>query len=310
MRFGSKLMDTGQCERVGVIDDNIEKQGLEIEGPPVRGSGGDLLAMAQQEGVTDIVVAIQGPISGEMFRALLDARENGIDIVQMPVLYEELFGRVPIRHLESDWILRSFLDQVRVSRAYVLIKRSVDIAGAVAGLIAAVIILPWACLAMVIDTGRPVFFVQYRMGQGGTNYNIVKLRTMHQDAEPEGEAVWAVEKDPRVTRVGRLLRATFIDELPQFWNVLKGDMSLVGPRPERPEHVAQLEKEIPFYRARLLVKPGISGWAQVNYSKGASTAGSEEKLEYDLYYIKHRGVVMDTWIILRTIGSVVGFRGV
>ncbi|MCH8985911.1 MAG: sugar transferase, partial [Acidobacteria bacterium] len=198
---------------------------------PVRGSDGDLLALAQQEGVTDIVVAIQGPISGEMFRALLDARENGIDIVQMPVLYEELFGRVPIRHLESDWILRSFLDQVRVSRAYVLIKRSVDIAGAVAGLIAAVIILPWACLAIVIDTGRPVFFVQYRMGQGGTHYNIVKLRTMHQDAEPEGEAVWAVEKDPRVTRVGRLLRATFIDELPQFWNVLFGSMSLVGPRP-------------------------------------------------------------------------------
>ena len=306
----SNSLDPRPFELVGLIDDNPEKQGLEIEGNRVMGSNGDLLGLAKREAVTDIVVAIQGPISGEMFQALLDAQESGVDIVQMPVLYEELVGRVPIRHLESDWILRSFVDQVRVSRAYVLIKRLVDIVGAVTGLMIALLVLPLACLAIAVDTGRPIFFAQARLGQRGKPYNIVKLRTMQQDAEPEGEAVWAIDEDPRVTRVGRILRKTFIDELPQFWNVLRGDMSLVGPRPERPELVAQLEKEVPFYRARLLVKPGISGWAQVNYSKGASVEGSEEKLEYDLYYIKRRGVLMDIWIILRTIGSVFGFRGV
>lgn len=306
----SNLLDPKPFELVGLIDDNPEKQGQEIEGTQVVGAKGDLLGLAQREGVTDIVVAIQGPISSEMFQALLDAQENGMDIVQMPVLYEELFGRVPIQHLDSDWILRSFVDQVRISRAFALAKRSVDIVGAAIGLLAGMLILPWACLAILIESGRPIFFTQGRMGKGGEHYDIVKLRTMLKDAEPEGIAVWATEEDPRVTRVGRILRKTFIDEIPQFWNVLKGDMSLVGPRPERPEFVHQLEGEIPFYRARFLVKPGVSGWAQVNYLKGASFEGSAEKLEYDLYYIKHRGIVMDAWIILRTIGSVFGFRGV
>ncbi len=133
---------------------------------------------------------------------------------------------------------------------------------------------------------------------------------MRQDAEADGHAQWAQEQDPRATRVGRFLRRTHLDELPQFLNVLGGDMSVVGPRPERPELVAELEKKIPFYRARLLVKPGITGWAQVNYGKGASVEGSSEKLEYDLFYIKHRSILMDVWIILRTAGSVLGFRGV
>ena len=119
-----------------------------------------------------------------------------------------------------------------------------------------------------------------------------------------------MEGDPRTTKVGMFLRKTHLDEFPQFWNVLKGEMSLVGPRPERPLLVDELQKQIPFYRARLLVKPGITGWAQINYGKGASVEGSAEKLEYDLYYIKHRGLLMDLWIILRTAGSIIGFRGI
>jgi lipopolysaccharide/colanic/teichoic acid biosynthesis glycosyltransferase len=133
---------------------------------------------------------------------------------------------------------------------------------------------------------------------------------MRQDAEADGQSHWAMREDPRATRVGRLMRRAHLDELPQFWNVLRGEMSLVGPRPERPELVAELEKQIPFYRARLLVKPGLTGWAQVNYGKGASVEGSAEKLEFDLYYIKHRNLVMDLWILLRTFGAVLGFRGV
>jgi len=155
-----------------------------------------------------------------------------------------------------------------------------------------------------------VLFTQRRLGQGGRPYNLLKFRTMIQDAEADGEAHWAQEGDPRATKVGLFLRKTHLDEFPQFWNVLKGEMSLVGPRPERPEIVAQLEKRIPFYRARLLTKPGITGWAQINYGKGASVEGSAEKLEYDLYYIKHRSLMMDLWIMLRTVGSIVGFQGV
>jgi lipopolysaccharide/colanic/teichoic acid biosynthesis glycosyltransferase len=139
---------------------------------------------------------------------------------------------------------------------------------------------------------------------------MIKLRTMRQDAEADGQPHWAATVDPRATRVGRILRRTHLDEFPQFWSVVRGDMSLVGPRPERPELVAELEKQIPFYRARLLVKPGITGWAQVNYGKGASVEGSAEKLEFDLYYIKHRSLWMDLWILLRTVGSVFGFKGV
>jgi lipopolysaccharide/colanic/teichoic acid biosynthesis glycosyltransferase len=133
---------------------------------------------------------------------------------------------------------------------------------------------------------------------------------MRQDAEADGQPHWARAGDPRMTRVGALLRKMHLDEFPQFWNVLKGEMSLVGPRPERPELVAELERQIPFYRARLLVKPGVSGWAQINYGKGASVEGSAEKLEYDLYYIKHRGLWMDLWIVMRSIGAIFGLRGV
>jgi lipopolysaccharide/colanic/teichoic acid biosynthesis glycosyltransferase len=202
------------------------------------------------------------------------------------------------------------VDEVHASGFFLLAKRLVDIGGALVGLAFLAVLLPWAALAILLDSGRPVFFRQRRMGQGGRTFWITKLRTMHQHAESDGVARWANEADERVTGVGRILRKTHLDEFPQFWNVLRGDMSLVGPRPERPELVAELEKQIPFYRARLLVRPGVTGWAQVNYGKGASVKGSAEKLEYDLYYIKHRGVWLDLWIVLRTVGSVLRFRGV
>jgi lipopolysaccharide/colanic/teichoic acid biosynthesis glycosyltransferase len=202
------------------------------------------------------------------------------------------------------------VDELRVSGVYLLVKRLIDILGALAGLLGFLIVLPWVALGILVESGRPVFFRQLRLGQGGKRYSVLKLRTMRQDAEADGQAHWAREGDPRTTRVGNLLRRMHLDEFPQFWNVLKGEMSLVGPRPERPELVAELEQQIPFYRARLLVKPGVSGWAQINYGKGASVEGSAEKLEYDLYYIKHRGLWMDIWIVLRSIGSVFGLRGV
>jgi exopolysaccharide biosynthesis polyprenyl glycosylphosphotransferase len=295
---------------VGLIDDDASKQEVEIEGAPVLGDNTRLLDVIEAEAVSDIIVAILGPMDGEMFQALLDAQERGVEITRMPVAYEELLGRVPIHHLESDWLLRSFVDEMRVSSVYLLVKRLLDIGGALIGLLAMAVAFPWVAVSILLESGRPVFLLQTRLGQGGRPYHLVKLRTMIQDAEADGQPHWAQEQDPRTTRVGRILRKAHLDEFPQFLNVLRGDMSLVGPRPERPELVAELEKQVPFYRARLLAKPGITGWAQVNYGKGASFEGSAEKLEYDLYYIKHRSLVMDLWILLRTLGSVIGLKGV
>lgn len=295
---------------VGLVDDDPAKRGCSINGIPVVGGSAEMVALVDREFVSDIVVAILGPMNGEMFQALLDAQQRGVEIIRMPVIYEELLGRVPIRHLESDWLLRSFVDELRVSSLYLIAKRLLDLLGSVVGLIILGLLLPWVSLAIFVEDGRPVLHGQSRLGQGGHPYKLLKFRTMRRDAEPNGQPQWASEGDPRATRVGRLLRRTHIDEFPQFWNVITGNMSLVGPRPERPELVANLEKQIPFYRARLLVKPGIGGWAQVNYGKGASLEGSAGKLEYDLYYIKHRSLWMDISIILRSIGQAAGLRGV
>jgi len=295
---------------VGYLDDDQEKIGTDIGGYPVLGGSPHLLKLLQEESITDLIVAILGPMRGEMFQAVLDAQERGINITRMPVAYEEILGRVPINHLESDWLLRSFVDELRVPTVYRIAKRIIDFIGGAMGFLFYLLIFPWIALAILLESGRPVLYLQPRLGQGGRPFSVVKFRTMHQDAEADGEAHWASEGDPRTTRVGKILRKMHLDEFPQFWNVLRGQMSLIGPRPERPELVAELEKNIPFYRARLLTKPGITGWAQVNYGKGASVQGSAEKLEFDLYYIKHRSIVLDIWILLRTVGSVFGFRGV
>jgi exopolysaccharide biosynthesis polyprenyl glycosylphosphotransferase len=288
---------------VGLVDDDSAKHDLMIEGFPVLGGNAELLKIVEEERISDLIVAIQGPMQGAMFRALLDAQERGVEITRMPVAYEELAGRVPIEHLEADWLLRSFVDEVRAGGLYLLSKRAMDLVGAILGLLILALLYPWLALAISLESGRPVMVRQARIGRGGRHFNVAKFRTMVQNAEADGRAHWAKEDDPRKTRVGRILRKAHLDEFPQFFNVFRGEMSLVGPRPERPELVAELEEEIPFYRARLLVKPGIGGWAQVNYGKGASIHGSAEKLEYDLYYIKHRNLLLDVWIILRSIGQ-------
>jgi exopolysaccharide biosynthesis polyprenyl glycosylphosphotransferase len=294
---------------VGLLDDDPAKLGTEVEGFRVIGAGGELAGLIEGESISDIIVAILGPVKGTTFQALLDAQQRGVEIIRMPVAYEEITGRVPIRHLEADWLLRSFVDELRVSSLYLVLKRLIDIASALVGLSTLLLLLPWAAAAILLESGKPVTIGQTRMGLGGRIFGVRKLRTMRQDAEADGTARWLATRDPRITRVGALLRRTHLDEFPQFWSVLRGDMSLIGPRPERPELVAELEKQIPFYRARLLVKPGISGWAQVNYGKGASIEGSGMKLEYDLYYIKHRTLLLDLWIIARTIGASLGLRG-
>jgi exopolysaccharide biosynthesis polyprenyl glycosylphosphotransferase len=301
-------LDGRSFNLIGFIDDDQQKVGKTICGLRVMGSSAHLLNLIDVYHISDLVIAINGEIRGTTFQTILDAQEKGVEVIRMPIVYEEMTGRVPVHHLESDWIIRSFVDGLRVSGFYELTKRILDILGGLVGMLIFAIIFPFLALAVFIDSGLPIFYSQPRLGRGGRIFTIYKYRTMRQDAEADGEARLAVEKDPRVTRVGNFMRKTRLDELPQFWNVLRGEMSLVGPRAERPELVAEFQKQIPFYRARLLVKPGLTGWAQINYGYVASVTETAVKLEYDLYYIKHRTLGMDFQIILRTIGTV--FKGI
>jgi exopolysaccharide biosynthesis polyprenyl glycosylphosphotransferase len=294
---------------VGIIDDDPEKQGTKICDVPVVGDSQNLLEVINEQHVSDIIVAISGEMQGRMFQALLDTQELGVEITRMPVAYEEMLGRVPIRILEADWILRSFVDQARVSGFFSVGKRIMDILGGLIGAGIMLAVLPFVALMIILDDGFPVFYAQTRYGKGGQPYQILKFRTMRRDAEADGRPQWAKEDDERATRSGRFLRRTHLDELPQFLNVVRGDMSLVGPRAERPELVDMFQRHVPFYRARLLVKPGITGWAQVNFGYASTIDETITKLEYDLYYIKHRSILMDLVILLRTPSTMFGFRG-
>jgi exopolysaccharide biosynthesis polyprenyl glycosylphosphotransferase len=294
---------------VGYVDDDKQKLGKTICGLRVLGSSAHLLDLVDVYHISDVVIAINGEIQGITFQTILDAQEKGVEVTRMPILYEEMTGRVPIHHLESDWIIRSFVDGLHVSGFYELTKRLLDILGGIVGLLIFAITCPFLSVAVWIDSGFPVFYSQPRLGKGGLIFKIYKYRSMRQDAEADGEAKTTLENDPRVTRVGNFLRRTRLDELPQFWNVLRGEMSLVGPRAERPELVAEYQKQVPFYRARLLVKPGLGGWAQINYGYVASVTETAVKIEYDLYYIKHRTLGMDFQIMLRTIGTVLRRTG-
>ena len=293
---------------VGLVDDDPAKLNTLVSGFNVIGSSADLEEIVAREHISDIVVAISGVMQPEMFSALLRCAENSVDVTTMPVVYEELLGRVPIFLLQSDWLLRSFLDQARSRGFYEPAKRVMDVLVALVGMLVFVITYPFIALAILIETGAPILYKQERLGRNGRNYMMYKYRTMVKDAEKNGVQV-TVANDQRITRVGHFLRKSHLDELPQFFNVLTGEMSMVGPRAEREVLVQQLQEEVPFYRARLLVKPGLTGWAQVNYGYAATVEDTGIKLEYDLYYIKARSLVLDIVIIFRTISNVLGLRG-
>lgn len=294
---------------IGYIDDDPQKAGKMFHGLPVLGTSEYLLELMDNHRISDIVVAINGEIRGTTFQTILDAQEKGANVTRMPILYEEMTGRVPIHHLESDWIIRSFVDGLSVSGFYELFKRLLDILGALVGLLILAVLFPFLAIAILGDSGPPIIYSQPRLGRGRKVFTIYKFRSMRRKTETINDVQTTTENDPRVTRVGKFLRKTRLDELPQFWNVLRGDMSLVGPRAEVPKLVEEYQKQVPFYRARLLVKPGLTGWAQINYGYVSSVEETSIKLEYDLYYIKHRTLAMDFQIVLRTIGTVLRRTG-
>ena len=294
---------------VGLIDDDVEKQDELVGGYRVLGTTHQLGVLTEANDVSEIIVAISGRMLPTTFQTLIEVQEKGVTITRMPVAYEELLERVPVEYLEADWILRSFVDESRVSAFYLISSRVLDFIGGMVGVIGMSVLYPFIALGILIESGRPITFQQVRAGKGGVPFTILKFRTMYVTEDTGEIDNMTKEDDDRVTSFGRILRKTHLDETLQFINVLRGDMSLVGPRPELPRLVDYFQEHIPFYRARLLVKPGITGWSQNHISYAANIQETLIKLEYDLYYIKHRSLLMDIGILLRTFANVLGFRG-
>jgi len=294
---------------VGYIDDDPNKLGKKISNLPVLGDSQQLLEMIETEQITDLVFAISGDMQSSLYSAILLAEEKGVEVTTMPKMYEELLGRVPISILPDDWLLRSFVDRAHASASYELIKRLLDLIVALIGVFFLIIFFPFIALLIVATDGFPIIYRQERVGKSGKQFKLLKFRSMYRDAEKDGIPRFAEENDERVTMIGKFLRRSHLDELPQFINVLSGDVSMVGPRAERPELAKQLEQEVPFYRARLFVKPGVTGWAQINYQYASNVEETAVKLEYDLYYIMHRHIALDLMIIIRTLGAIIRFRG-
>jgi len=294
---------------IGLIDDDPAKLGTTIEGYPVLGNHSNLAENIVNQNITDLILAISNEMNPDMFQTILAMQESGMNMATMQDTYESLTGRVPISLLASDWVIRSFIDRTPTSGIYRISKRLMDLGLSLIGMVGLVFLYPIIAIIIRIDSKGPVIFKQIRLGRSGHPYTILKFRTMKDSLDMEKEALVTASNDPRVTRVGRFLRKTHLDEIPQIINVLRGEMSFVGPRSERSELVGVFREDVPFYRARMLVKPGITGWAQIHQAYAETVDETSTKLEYDLFYIQHASILMDFSIILRTVTNVLGFKG-
>jgi sugar transferase (PEP-CTERM system associated) len=266
-----------------------------------------LYEQAKHENVSKIIVALDQKRGVMPYRELLKCKVDGISIIDGDSFYESATGKIMVEKINPSWLI--FSDGFVKTPAVRLEKRAV---GLILSVLMAVFLSPLLALiaaAIKIDSPGPVIFSQERVGENGEIFTLYKFRSMLVDAEKKCGPVWASENDPRITRIGKIIRKLRIDELPQLWNVIAGDMSFVGPRPERPFFVERLRKSIPYYNERFSVKPGITGWAQIKYQYGASEEEALEKLKYDLYYIKNMSLVIDFIIILQTIKIVLLGRG-
>jgi exopolysaccharide biosynthesis polyprenyl glycosylphosphotransferase len=297
-------------EVIGFVDDDPSKRSALVQDVPVLGTSDDLIRMVETRGVDEVIVAISSEVRGKMFQVITDCHERGITVTPMPLLYEQLTGRVAIEHIGTQWyVALPFQSYQSETALKVGIKRLFDLTCALLLSPVVLITMPLIALAIKLDSRGSVFYSQERMGQHGKRFKIYKYRTMVHDAEKNGKAEWAVRNDPRVTRIGKILRRSRLDEVPQLLNLWRGEMSMVGPRPERPQFIEQLQRQIPFFRTRLAVKPGLTGWAQINYGYGSTIEDSFVKLQYDLYYIKHHSIFFDVKVILRTLSVVLRMRG-
>jgi sugar transferase (PEP-CTERM system associated) len=302
LRVVSHILTTG--------DDSGERDSERREstaGPRGPLNGDELSHAVESQRVNRVIVAM-GDRRGKLpVPLLLALKSRGVLIQDGTDVYEAVTGKVPIESLRLSWLL--FSPGFHVSRFLVIYKRLASIVASIIGLILSLPLLPFIALAIKLTSPGPLFYRQKRVGQNGTVFYCYKFRTMRADAEADTGATWATDDDPRITRVGRFLRTSRLDEIPQLWNVLRGDMSLVGPRPERPEFVDGLTREIPLYHLRHAIRPGITGWAQIRYRYGSSVEDAKEKLRYDLFYIKNLAPGLDLLIFLQTIKIILLGRG-
>jgi sugar transferase (PEP-CTERM system associated) len=266
-----------------------------------------LLGLARGRGVHRVIVAMPDRRRTLPVEELLDLRLIGVKVEEATSWLEKISGRIEVEQLYPSWLI--FADGFRFSSFFRMVRRVVNFSVALIAWIILMPLVPFIVLAVRLSSPGPALYRQKRVGRRGKIFYCYKFRTMRQDAEADTGATWALDDDPRVTRVGRYLRALRLDEIPQLWCVLKGDMHFVGPRPERPEFVEWLSKEIPYYGVRHVVRPGITGWAQVRYKYGNTLEDAREKLQYDLFYIKNASLGLDILIMLQTIKIVVLGRG-
>ncbi len=292
---------------VGFIDDDPSMLGVSIVNPGVVGGYGDIGSISETKGIDLIIVALADRRAKLPMYALLDCKLKGIQVEEGETFNERTHGNIPLNQLKPSWMV--FSDGFKSLRSRKLIKRGLDLFFAAVLFALSLPVMLLAAIVIKLDSRGPVIFKQVRVGENGREFNIYKFRSMRQDAEAKSGPVWAGAQDNRVTKVGKFMRKTRIDELPQLVNVLKGDMSFVGPRPERPFFVAKLKEEIPYYSIRTVVKPGLTGWAQVRYPYGATVEDAVEKLQYDIYYIKNMSPLLDMMIFFSTIKVVLTGQG-
>lgn len=285
---------------VGHVSMDAIEVGREIDGARVLGTINEIEQICLEHGVDDVVVGPGAAKNPRVLDRMLGCLKLGCRVTHLSTFYEQVMSEVPVALLEPNWFL--FADLKHYREAQLIMKRACDVVGALVGLVLTLPFWPFVGLLIKLTSPGPVFYSQRRVGQNGRTFRLYKFRTMYRDAERDGHA-WAAERDPRVTRVGWYLRKARIDELPQLWNILLGHMSIVGPRPERPEFVEQLASKIRFYNERHLIKPGLSGWAQINYRYGASVEDARRKLQLDLWYMKNMSIELDMVILLRTMGT-------
>ncbi len=266
-----------------------------------------LLELVRGKRVHRVIVAMPDRRGTLPVEELLDLRLLGVKVEEATSWLERISGRIEVEHLYPSWLI--FADGFRFSSFFRLVRRVANFSVALVALVVSLPLLPFIVLAVKLGSPGPALYRQKRVGRQGKVFYCYKFRTMRQDAEADTGATWALDSDPRITRVGRLLRSSRLDEIPQLWCVLKGDMHFVGPRPERPEFVEWLSREIPYYGERHVVRPGITGWAQVQYKYGNTLADAREKLQYDLFYIKNASLGLDVLILFQTVKIVMLGRG-
>jgi exopolysaccharide biosynthesis polyprenyl glycosylphosphotransferase len=295
------------CRVLGYVSDTPELSEPTQDGLPVWNDPAGLPQWVRELQIHEIVIATERSLDKQLYLSLIECQTNGTQVVWLPDLYERFRHNIPVDQVDPQWVLNAVQSGPDLFQRTA--KRLLDLTIVVFSLPVLLVFIPVVALAVKLDSAGPVFYRQTRCGRAGKLFQIYKFRTMYVDAERDGKARWATKNDPRITRVGRFLRKTRMDELPQVLNILRGEMSFVGPRPERPEFVEDLKKSIPFYHSRLSVKPGLTGWAQVQFEYTSTVEDTLTKLQYDLYYIHRWTLWLDIYILFRTISVVFKLKG-